>query len=179
MKLPPDKRISLADRRQFIKDVSVSAAAILAGHTLLTQIGCSTGTGNYNSQRISMPTRTQMKNALKDRISTDDPGNFSNNLNNWDQVRLGIYYDEDKELVDIAIYETTSQAVGQSRYLPGPIWRNLIASIGPVNTPEQAVDPMMDAALRSEPRQPNDEGPINDRPPRKPTLRSARKPANG
>lgn len=122
-----------------------------------------------------MPTRTQMKNALRDRISTDDPGTFSNNVNIWDQVRLGIYYDEDKELVEIVIYETTSQAIGQSRFLPGPVWRNLITQVGPANTPEQVISPMMDAAARSQARQPNDEGPLNDRPPRKPTLRSARK----
>lgn len=121
-----------------------------------------------------MPTRTEMKNALKDRISTDDPGNFNSNTSIWDQIRLGIYYDEDKELVEIAIYETTSLAIGQSRFLPGPVWRNLIAQVGPANTPEQAVGPMMDAAARSAPRQPNDEGPESDRPPRKPTLRSAR-----
>lgn len=101
------KTAPVVGRRQFMRDLDVGVASLFAGHALLTQTGCSTAT-----ERKAMPTRTEMKNALKDRISTDDPGNYNNNLNNWDQVRLGIYYDEDKELVEIAIYETTSQAVG-------------------------------------------------------------------
>jgi hypothetical protein len=127
-----------------------------------------------------MTTRSQMKSALRDRIQLDDPGNFGSNVNNWDQVRLGIYYDEDKELIDIAIYETAATTVAlEGKYLPGPVWRNLLAQIGPANTPEQVVDPMMDAAVRAVRRDGNDEGPVTDRPPQKPTLRTARKSTNG
>lgn len=161
-------------RRSFIKNLAAAAMAVLTENLILSQAGCS------KSESVRMPTRTEMKTALKERIELDDPSNFNSNLNNWDQVRLGIYYDEDKELIDIAIYETTANAVAAvGKFLPGPVWRNLLTQIGPGNTPEQVIDPMMDAAVRSVRRQPNDEGPITDRPPQKPTLRAARKPTNG
>lgn len=161
-------------RRGFIRNLGAGAMAVLAGNLTLSQAGCG------RSESVRMPTRTEMKTALKDRIQLDDPGNFNSNLNNWDQVRLGIYYDEDKELIDIAVYETTANIVAAlGKFLPGPVWRNLLTQVGPGNTPEQVVDPMMDAAVRSVRRQQNDEGPISDRPPQKPTLRSARKPTNG
>jgi hypothetical protein len=121
-----------------------------------------------------------MKSALKDRIQLDDPGNFNSNVNNWDQVRLGIYYDEDKELIEIAIYETTAATVRvDGKDLPGPVWRNLLTQVGPANTPDQVVDPMMDAAVRAVRRKENDEGPAADRPPQRPTLRAARTSRNG
>lgn len=163
-----------AGRRGFIKNLAAGAMTVLAGKLILSQAGCA------KSESIRMPTRTEIKTALRDRIQLDDPGNFNNNLNSWDQVRLGIYYDEDKELIDIAVYETTANAVAAlGKFLPGPVWRNLLTQIGPAQTPEQVVDPMMDAAVRSVRHQPNDEGPITDRPPQKPTLRSARKPTHG
>ena len=121
-----------------------------------------------------MPTRTQIKAILRQRISSDDPTNFNSAI--WDKVRLGVYYDEDEELVDIIVYETTAYIAGvENRFIPEQVWRNLISKVNPNNTPDEAVDPMLEAALRAELVPEGQEPPAVNRPKIRPTLRSARK----
>jgi len=124
------------------------------------------------------PLKGVMKDTLRERIASDDPQNFKDG--DWEKVRLGIYYDDDDELVNIIVYETAAFVAGSKqkvgKYLPEDVWRNLIARVGPNNTPEEALVPMVDAVLRSVPLPEGDEGPVINRPrPReRPTLRSAR-----
>lgn len=164
-------------RRQLIKKLGAAFSVI---GSLVWQTGCGRGEApkpqNASTEgRDFMPTRTQMKNLFKQRISWDDPDTFNSNSATWNTVRLGIYYDEDDELINIVVYETTALAAGmEDRYLPDDVWRNLIAKVGPTHTPEEAVDPMMDAAMRAKPVPPGEEPPAVNRPRSRPTLKSAR-----
>lgn len=117
-----------------------------------------------------MPTKPEIEAALKERIQRDDPDNFDPTI--WKKVRLGFTYDDDEELVDIAIYETTEKLLSQEgRYMPDKVWRALVSKVNADKKAEEAVDPMMDAVLDSRPLPVNDEGPLTGRPPRRPTLK--------
>lgn len=117
-----------------------------------------------------MPTEARMEEALKERVRRDDSANFD--PERWKKVRLGFTYDEDEELVDIAIFETTDEVVREEgRYLPDEVWRELIEVVGADKKAGEAIDPMMTAALQAEPLPRNDEGPIMGRPRRRPTLK--------
>ena len=117
-----------------------------------------------------MPTEAQMEEALKERVKSDDPANFD--PDRWKKVRLGFTYDEDKELVDIAIFETTDDLVrDEKRFLPDEVWHALLDEVGLDTKAGDAIDPMMNAALRSRPLPENDEGPVTGRPRKRPTLK--------
>lgn len=117
-----------------------------------------------------MPTRPEIEAALMERIKLDDPNNFD--PERWKKGRLGFTYDEDEELIDIAIYETTEKLLShEDRYMPDSVWRALVNKVNADKKAEEAIDPMMDAVLRSRPLPVNDEGPLTGRPPRRPTLK--------
>ena len=113
-----------------------------------------------------------LSDELKHRISTDNPSQFNSAV--WDQVRFGSYYDEDQELVNIVVFETTDRVINKTekRYMPTKVWKDLIASVKVDTLPKDAINPMMDAAQRSLPW--DNEGPNAGRPKNKPTLKSAR-----
>lgn len=171
------------DRRDFTKQVVVAGFSALAGGSLLTQLSCSATRKLGEGEMAKKPLRGVLKDLLKDRIAIDDPTNFKNGGLIWDKARLGLYYDDDDELINIVVYETAASAVvsenNGTRYLPDDVWRNLIARVGPTTTADDAVDPMVDAVIRAVPLPPGNEGPFPKGPLTKPTLRAARKPKNG
>ena len=168
------------DRRDFTGRLLVSGLSALAGGTLLGQLSCKAPQLGEREMTLK-PLKGVLKDTLKDRIATDDPLNFKDG--GWEKVRLGIYYDEDDELVNIVVYETAAfvaQSQKTGKYLPDEVWRNLIAQVGPNNTPEEALDPMANAVMLGAPLPVGNEGPINHWPVRrKPTLRSQRNPNKG
>jgi len=138
----------------------------------LQSSGCS-GAAPPGGQPKLMNTKPQdLTDELKQRIATDNPSQF--NAAVWDQVRFGSYYDEDQELVNIVVYETTDKVINkqEKRYLPSQVWKDLIAGVTLDTPPKDAINPMMDAAQRSKPW--DNEGPNAGRPKSKPTLKSAR-----
>jgi hypothetical protein len=188
MKLSEDdfrSRFIFPGRRDFARQLLVAGMSALAGGTLFAQLCCSSA--RKASREIGegemtlKPLKGVMKDTLKERIAADDPTNFRDG--NWDKIRFGLYYDEDDELVNIVVYETAAFVASSrektGRYLPDDVWRNLIARVGPNHTPEEALDPMVDAVMRSLPLPEGDEGPIINGPRKRPTLRSARKTTNG
>jgi hypothetical protein len=117
-----------------------------------------------------MPTTEQMEDALMERVKRDDPENFD--PDGWKDVRLGFTYDDDEELVDIAIFETTDGVVrAEGKFMPDPVWHELIDRVNADDNAGDAIDPMMDAALQSKPLPANDEGFVTGRPPQRPTLK--------
>lgn len=117
-----------------------------------------------------MPTEEQLEEALKARVKRDDPANFD--PDRWKKVRLGFTYDEDRELMDIAIFETADGVVkDEERFLPDEVWRAMLDEVSLDTKAGDAVTPMMNAALRSRPLPENDEGPVASRPPKRPTLK--------
>jgi hypothetical protein len=117
-----------------------------------------------------MPNKREIEAALKERIKRDDPANFE--PNRWKKVRLGFTYDDNEELVDIAIYETMEQLLqDENRYMPDRVWRVLVDEVNADKKAEEAIGPMRDAALRSRLLPVDDEGPLTGRPPRRPTLK--------
>lgn len=117
-----------------------------------------------------MPNKAKIEAALKERIMRDDPDNFD--PENWKKARLGFTYDNDEELVDIAVYETTEELLNkEERYMPDTVWRALVAEVGVDTKAEDAIVSMRDAGIRARPRPVNDEGPRTGRPPVRPTLK--------
>lgn len=173
-------RFSCHGRRDFARQLLVAGMSAVAGGTLLAQFSCSASRQLGEGEMKLKPLKGVIKDTLQKRIADDDPSNF--NKDHWDKVRLGIYYDDDDELVNIIVYETAAfvasseQKVG--KYLPESVWRNLIAKVGPNNTPEEALEPMVDAVIRAVPLPEGDEGPVINRPRKRPTLRSDRKTNN-
>ena len=153
-------------RRSFIATLGKSFPLLLILKVALHSSGCSRG------QQL-MSTRPQdLSDELKLRIGTDNPNQFNSAI--WDQVRFGSYYDEDQELVNIVVYETTDKVINKNekRYMPTQVWKDLIASVKLDTLPKDAITPMMDAAQRSLPW--DNEGPNAGRPKNRPTLKSAR-----
>jgi hypothetical protein len=113
-----------------------------------------------------------LSDELKSRISSDNPNQFNSAI--WDRVNFGSYYDQDQELVNIVVYETTDKVINkhEKRYMPTQVWKNLIASVKLDTLPKDAINPMMDAAQRSLPW--NNEGLSAGRPQNRPTLKSNR-----
>ena len=171
-------------RREFSWQLILVLVAALVGVSLLAGMlwkKAREATRQLGEGEMTLrPMRGVVKDMLKERIASDDPANFRDG--NWDKVRLGLYYDEDDELVNIVVYETAAYVAGSKertgRYLPDEVWRNLIARVGPNNTPDEAVEPMVDAVMRAVPLPEGDEGPVINRPPTRPTLRAARKVNN-
>lgn len=167
-------------RREFAKRLLLAGAAAVVCGALPAQPSCQRArdaTNRLGEDEMRLrPIRLTVKETLRERIAADDPANFREG--NWDKVRLGLYYDEDDELVNIVVYETAAHVASSKervgRYLPDEVWRNLIARVGPNNTAEEAVEPMVDAVMRAVPLPAGDEGPVINRPRRRPTLRSAR-----
>lgn len=167
-------------RREFAKGLLSAGALALVWGASLAQLSCGKAreaTNRLGEDEMTLkPTRATVRETLRERIAADDPVNFR--PADWDKVRLGLYYDEDDELINIVVYETAAYVASSKervgRYLPDEVWRNLIAKVGPNNTPEEALDPLVDAVLRAQPLPEGDEGPVINRPRKRPTLRSAR-----
>ena len=159
--------MAMPTRRSFLTALGKTFPLMLIFKTAIHSSGCSGG------QQPLMNTSTQdLSSELKQRIATDNPNQFNEAI--WDQVRFGSYYDEDQELVNIVVYETTDKVINkhEKRYLPSQVWKDLIAGVTLDTLPKDAINPMMDAAQRSRPW--DNEGPNAGRPKNRPTLKSAR-----
>lgn len=167
------------DRRDFTGRLLVSGLSVLAGGTLLGQLSCKAPQLGERKMTLN-PLKQSLRDILEERIKTDDPTNYKET--GWDKVRFGIYYDEDPELVNIVVYETTASVAQSQRigkYLPDKVWRNLIRKVTPNNTPDEALDPMLEAVMLAEPLPLGNEGPVITRPTHKPTLRVRKNANNG
>lgn len=157
-------------RRSFMATMGKSFPLLLILKAALHSSGCSRQ--KSGEQKLMSTSPQELSDELKQRISTDNQNQFNAAI--WDRVRFGSYYDEDQELVNIVVYETTDKVINkhEKRYMPEQVWKNLIAGVKVDTLPKDAINPMMDAAQRSRPW--DDEGPKAGRPKIRPTLKSAR-----
>lgn len=117
-----------------------------------------------------MATPGQVEQALLNRIQKDNPGKFKKTI--WKDVTFGKYYDNDDELINIVVYETTEGVVNEEgRTLPSMVWRKLIDMIGPETTPKSALSKMWLATLGAQPMKDEEEPPTLERRRKPPVLK--------
>ncbi len=75
-------------RREFVKSIGRGLGALFLCKVVFNASACSEG------ERMSI-SPADPTTELKQRISSDNPGNFNPAI--WDQVRFGSYYDEDQD----------------------------------------------------------------------------------
>lgn len=120
-----------------------------------------------------MATTQEIEEALRSRISHDNPGQF--NEAGWKDKPFSRYYGEDDEMVNIIVYETTERVVNrEGKTLPVIVWQQLIEEVGPTTTPKSAIPKMRLASFAALPMVGNDEGLDTGRPAKPPTLRRLR-----
>ena len=93
-----------------------------------------------------MPTKKQLRDALKLRIIEDDQHGFFDE-DTWQDTTFGLFYDNDEEFIDKAVFEVTEHLVREEgRTLPNNAAAQLEGDVNAENTPGEAIDPMFIAA---------------------------------
>lgn len=98
-----------------------------------------------------MPTKKQIRDALKARIKEDDQHGFFKE-DTWQDTTFGLFYDNDEEFIDKAVFEVTEHLVqAEGLTLPNNAAAQLEGDVNAGNTPGEAIDPMFIAAGKALP----------------------------
>ena len=98
-----------------------------------------------------MPSKKQIKDALKRRIKEDDQHGFFDE-DTWQDTSFGLFYDNDEEFIDKAVFEVTEHLVqAEGLTLPNNAAAQLENDVSAENTPGEAIDPMFIAAGKAVP----------------------------
>lgn len=93
-----------------------------------------------------MPSKNAITEALKQRIIDDDQHGFFDE-DRWLDTTFGLFYDNDEEFIDKAVFEVTEHLVRAEGFtLPDNAASQLEGDVNADNTPGEAIDPMFIAA---------------------------------